>query len=113
MAITSFGSELRRLRETKHLTQRSLATQVGIDATYISKIERGRVDHLPSVKTVQRLAHALGVDELELLGRAQRLPAGFEAMTSHPDAREFLRRVSESRPSAADWRRLTATLEQR
>jgi HTH-type transcriptional regulator, competence development regulator len=112
MQTSTFGSELKRLRVSKELTQRTLAERVGVDPTYISRIERGRVDHLPSVKTVQRLAQALSVDELELLGQADRLPAGLDVMAADPAGREFLRRVTERTPSADEWRRLTASLDE-
>jgi transcriptional regulator with XRE-family HTH domain len=113
MSRRTFGEQLRTLRKQRSLTQRELGSLVGIDNTYVSRIETGRVDHLPSVKTVRRLAEALHVDELTLLSDADRLPVGLEVFASDPSAREFLRRVTQAAPSADDWRRLTATLEAR
>ena len=36
---TLFGQTLRELRRSKKVTQRDLATRVGVDFSYISKVE--------------------------------------------------------------------------
>jgi transcriptional regulator with XRE-family HTH domain len=113
MSRRTFGERVRVLRNKQHLTQRALADLVGVDNTYISRIERGRVDHLPSVSIVRNMAEALGVDELTLLQEADRLPVGLEVFAAGPEGREFLRRVTQLPPTADDWRRLTATLDAR
>lgn len=54
------GRRLRTIRQWRGLTQRALTRQVGpMDLSYVGKIERG--EQLPSVKTLLRLATALGV----------------------------------------------------
>ena len=54
------GRRLRTLRQWRGLTQRGLSRRVGpMDLSYVGKIERG--EQLPSLKTLQRLATALGV----------------------------------------------------
>lgn len=54
------GLTLRRLRQTRGMTQKALAQRVagGVDATYIGKIERGA--QLPSLKVLLRLSQSLG-----------------------------------------------------
>lgn len=47
-------------RTRKRLSQKALARLVGTSDTAISRIESGT--HLPSLKTLQRLADALGVE---------------------------------------------------
>jgi transcriptional regulator with XRE-family HTH domain len=57
-ALTAFGSNLRRERESKKLTQEKLAEKAELDPTYISGIERGVRN--PSLLSIVRIAKALG-----------------------------------------------------
>src|SRR5712692_1841038 len=59
--MEEFGVRIRALRRKSGLTQRALASAAGVDFTYLSKIENGRLEHLPSVKTIRQLAAALHV----------------------------------------------------
>lgn len=70
----AFGTEVRRLRHELELTQRQLASEVGIDFTYLSKLENGRGE-VPGEETVRRLASALGADAEELLALAGKVPS--------------------------------------
>ena len=74
----TLGATIRRLRKQKGLTQRQLAEAVGIDFTYLSKIENGKLPYTPSAGTLKRLAAELGADELELLRLADKLPEGVQ-----------------------------------
>ncbi len=58
---------LRRQREAKQDTQEKLAERAGLDATYISGIERGLRN--PGIKNVAKLAKALGLTTAELCQR--------------------------------------------
>ena len=51
---------MRRHRELVRLSQEDLADRAELDRTYVSGIERGRRN--PTLKVLQRLADALGVD---------------------------------------------------
>ena len=53
------GRAVRFLRKTKNLSQRELAASSGIDATEISRLEKGKSN--PTHETLQRLAKGLGV----------------------------------------------------
>jgi transcriptional regulator with XRE-family HTH domain len=53
------GKAVRFLRETKGLSQRELAASSGIDATEISRLEKGKSN--PTHETLHRLANGLGV----------------------------------------------------
>lgn len=55
-----FGAAIRRHRELVRLSQEDLAGRAGLDRTYVSGIERGRRN--PTLKILQQLADALGVD---------------------------------------------------
>lgn len=66
-----FGQELRRIR--KILVGRSqawLASIVGVHVTYISKIETGNIDIMPSRDLIEKLESALFVDSGYLLDLA-------------------------------------------
>ena len=51
------GTNVRRLRQERGLTQERLALEAGIDLTYLGGIERGRRN--PSVAVLGRLAETL------------------------------------------------------
>ncbi|GEM_PF-2117642 len=74
MMQDGFGAKLRELRQEKGMTLRSLAEAAGVDFTYLSKIENDRLDYSPGVETIRDLAQALGVDAMELLQLANKLP---------------------------------------
>lgn len=57
---------LRMLRAEQGLSQEALADIVGIDRTYVSALERER--YAATVDMIERLAAALGVEPLVLLG---------------------------------------------
>jgi len=54
------GERLRKLRNERNLTIAELADKSGLSSGLISQIERGRSN--PSVRTLQRLSSALGVN---------------------------------------------------
>ena len=62
--LAAFGSNVRKAREKKELTQERLAEKADLDQTYISGIERGVRN--PSVLSIVRLAKALGSTTSEL-----------------------------------------------
>ncbi len=53
------GRRIRKIRVERGLTQKELASKVGIDFTYIGKIERG--EQLPSLKILLKIAEALSL----------------------------------------------------
>ena len=107
---------LRELRRASRMSQRALADQVGIDFTYLSKIENGRVEP-PSEGVLQRiakeLAGKLGMHETELADElitlAGKIPSDLaETLSRNPDVVRLLRSVGTDVRSAVDWRRLFA-----
>jgi len=107
------GHQIRELRKQKHLTQRQLAQMANINFTYLSKIENGRLSHTPSIATLRDLAHALDVDELELLQLVNKLPSGFEQIAKNKDALHFFRRASQVVSTSEVWKDLERYLEER
>ena len=74
--MITFGQTIRHLRTSRHLTQRALANEVGINFTYLSKIENNRLEpgQSPKKDTIARLAQALDTDTDELLLLARKIP---------------------------------------
>jgi transcriptional regulator with XRE-family HTH domain len=61
-----FGKNVRKYRQQRKLTQEQLAFEAEIDLTYMGGIERGKRN--PSLLVMARIADALGVQLLKLLG---------------------------------------------
>jgi ribosome-binding protein aMBF1 (putative translation factor) len=59
------GRNVRQARESAGLTQEQLGVKAGMAAPHVSRLEAG--GHLPSLKTVKRVAEALDVDVPDLL----------------------------------------------
>ena len=59
------GSNVRRLRLAKELTQERFAEISGLSQQYISDLERGRRN--PTVVTLYEISVALGVSPVDLL----------------------------------------------
>jgi transcriptional regulator with XRE-family HTH domain len=59
-----FAANLRRIRHERGLSQERLAYNAGLNMTHVAKIERSERE--PGVRTVSKLAHALGVYASEL-----------------------------------------------
>jgi transcriptional regulator with XRE-family HTH domain len=91
----TFGQRLRELRLERRINQRDLAAQVGIDFTYLSKIENGRMP-APASNTIVRIGQALEADTDELLLLAHKLPHDITpVITNSPGLPAFLRSISD------------------
>ncbi len=74
------ASHLKRLREDRAITQEQLAFDAGMTASALSRIERGL--NSPGWMTVKRLAQALDIPLVRLVGEVERESSG-----QAPDAR--------------------------
>jgi transcriptional regulator with XRE-family HTH domain len=91
----TFGERLRQLRREQRMNQRTLAASVGIDFTYLSKIENGRMAP-PSADTIVKLAHALDANPDELLLLANKVPEDLTpVITQSPRWPAFLRSICD------------------
>jgi HTH-type transcriptional regulator, competence development regulator len=93
-----FGQRLRELRRAKNFSQRALAKKVGINYTYLSKIENERLDFsdYPSERLILRLAKALDADADELLLLAKRIPEQIrQRVLERPDAFRVLAQLDD------------------
>lgn len=62
--VEDFGKRLRELRKAQGYSQEGFALTVELDRTYVGGIERG--ERNPGLKTILRIAEALGVPVAEL-----------------------------------------------
>ena len=97
----SFAATLRTWRLESDLSQRELARRVGMDYTYLSKIEAGLVsppaeDKIRSIGRVLGLA-ATQIEELVHLARETRVPTGVvkAALIRNPEVGALLRRIKD------------------
>ena len=102
------------MRKRAQMSQRDLAERIGVDFTYLSKIENGRVEP-PSeavLKNISKeLAEALGENEIEMADRlitlAGKIPSDLaETLSRNPEAVRFLRSIGDEVWSSEEWRRL-------
>jgi HTH-type transcriptional regulator, competence development regulator len=76
---------LRGLREAKGLSVRQLADQLGLEPSYISKIEHG--DRKPSEPILKYFATYFGVNHHLLMAMSGQLTQGFmDVMLRYPEA---------------------------
>src|ERR1700742_3978862 len=60
-----FAANLRMAREARGITQERLGELAALHPTYVSSVERG--ERNISIDTMERLAHALGIELADLL----------------------------------------------
>jgi transcriptional regulator with XRE-family HTH domain len=84
-AKREFGLKLKELREKARLTQQEVAEKVGINATYISKIENG-VMAPPTKGIIILLAEVLRTNKDELIALAGKTPVNIAKMRKKLDA---------------------------
>jgi transcriptional regulator with XRE-family HTH domain len=108
---SSFGQSLRHLRRSQEVTQRALADQVGVDFSYISKVENDRLPP-PAADTVVKICEALGVPAEELLALTGKVPTSVQEMLgTSPAALQFLREAHELKLTEEEWAGLTQRLK--
>jgi transcriptional regulator with XRE-family HTH domain len=73
-----FGEQIRQARKNKGYSQRDLAKLVGLDFTYLSKLENKRADYPPKEDVIRNLAKHLDLDPEELVFLAGRIPESNE-----------------------------------
>jgi transcriptional regulator with XRE-family HTH domain len=62
--VIEFGAHLKRLRESRGVSQSRLAERAGFDHSYVSRLESGA--RTPTREAVDRLGEALGLEQSEL-----------------------------------------------
>jgi transcriptional regulator with XRE-family HTH domain len=72
----TFGRLLRKLRTKKGVSIKQLAPALGLNYTYISKLENSKVN--PSSEVVEKMSHYFDYDSDELMVAAGKLPKDVE-----------------------------------
>lgn len=111
----TFGKLIRKARKEKGLSQRELAKLVGVNYTYLSKLENDHAGTPPSEEVIEKLANHLELDAEELQYLAGRIteddakafeefvkqnykqmPILFRKLRENPDfAQDFLREATQ------------------
>jgi HTH-type transcriptional regulator, competence development regulator len=107
----TFGETLRALRRAKGVNQRALADTVGVDFSYISKVENDRLPP-PAADTIVKICEALSVPPDELLALTGKMPTEVKAMVgSSSAALQFMRHAHAMQLSEEEWDKLTQRLK--
>ena len=90
--METLGQKIKRLRKANRMTQSELAESVGVDFTYISKIENDKGLRPPAESTLRRIAMFLQTDAEELILMANKVPQNLqETIVEDKLALDFLR----------------------
>lgn len=94
----SFSSLIRRARKNRGYSQRELAKLLGLDFTYLSKLENDRAEYAPKEEVIRKLARHLELDEEELIFLAGRIPQKEEEFLKqhYQDMPKLFRRMREN-----------------
>lgn len=87
----TFGAVLRRIRQSKKLTQRDVARRLKVDFAYVSRLETARLTGLPKRETIEKIAKAMkctAMEAAELLAAAGRIS---KEMQTRPELRRLFR----------------------
>ena len=108
---TMFGQTLRELRRSKNVTQRELAARVGVDFSYISKVENSRLPP-PSADTIVKICEALTTPADHLLSMTGKVPTPVREMVGNSTAaQQFLQQAHNLDLSDEEWGKLTQDLK--
>lgn len=104
------GRLLKRLRGDRGMSQSKLANAVGVDTSYISKLEGGHV-HSPSPAVIERLGEVLGMDSEILFSFCGTVSPRLEnSLSNNPQALRFTRAVLDADLSDLEWQEMFACL---
>ena len=104
------GPALRARRRAAGLSQRALAARTGLDFSYISKVENGRLPP-PAADTIVALCRVLDSPPEALLALTRKIPSAVrETVSGSPAAQQFLREAQELALTDREWARLLQAL---
>jgi transcriptional regulator with XRE-family HTH domain len=107
----TFGQILRNLRREKNISQRELAASIGVDFSYISKVENDRLAP-PAAETILKIANKLGVASEILLFSSGKLSENIkDIVTSSPEVIRFLNEAREMHLKDEEWQVLFQELK--
>lgn len=88
--MSAFGDTIRNARKGQKISLRALAEKLGINFTYLSKIESGELA-APAEDKIIAIANQLGLDADELFMLARRVPSELTASVLRPQMPKILR----------------------
>ena len=110
MTENSFGYALREFRRAAKLSQRELANRIGVDFSYISKIENERLPP-PSADTIVEICRVLDVRPEELLALTGKIPTSVhKTLSGSRAAQEFLSEMQQMGLTDEEWNRMVKSL---
>ena len=110
--MSAFAAAFREARRKAGISQRDLAARIGVDFSYISKLENGRLPP-PSSDTIERIAAELGCPVEDLLSAAKKLPSNTaDAIAGAPEAVRFLQRAADLDLSPDEWEEMLSRLDE-
>lgn len=99
----AFGKRVRQLREYRGLSQRDFAERVGVDFTYISKIEHGAMA-APSEDVIRKMADTLNEFPDDLIELSAKAPLDWgDVLEDNPRLVKLLRRLASRRYSTTEY----------
>jgi transcriptional regulator with XRE-family HTH domain len=102
MEKVSLGKLIRELRKNQGFSQRELAQRVGIDFTYLSKIENDHAE-APSEEVLKRISAETGGSADELILLAGKMPSDIvEFLANNPARFAYLRRLLNKESQSHD-----------
>ena len=97
----TFGEYIRHEREAKGITLRAMARQIGVSATFLSKVETQ--DWKPGEDKLRKIAETIECDVEELLARAGRVPSELtDIIRQHPHRHEMVALLRTTRGMTAE-----------
>lgn len=108
----TLGDRLKRFRSSRGLGLRSTANQVGVSATYLSRIENNMEMSPPTEDKIKKLAEVLGDNFDELMQLAGRVPSDVaNVIKADSGMPAFLRRAREENMSSDDLLKMLEKLK--
>ena len=97
------GDYIKSERKAKKITQRELASKVGVDFSYISKIESGETK-TPSDGILEKISDVLGLEMEVLILLSNKLPKEIkEEIEANPKAMEVVKLMAKKGINKDQW----------
>jgi len=105
-----FGPALRDRRRAASLSQRELAARTGLDFSYISKVENGRLPP-PAADTIVAMCDVLDTAPEDLLALTGKIPSAVQqTVSTNTMAQQFLRAAQQLALTDQEWAQMIEAL---
>lgn len=102
----TFGQILKAIRREKEVSQRELADKVGVDFSYISKIENDRLPP-PSAETILKISEVLKIPSEALLVSSGKVSLEIrDVISSSMEAIKFMNEAKKLNLTEDNWKTL-------